>query len=161
MADGYDSLAQECRSLLSDSSPTVSKMANFSALVFHSVPEINWCGFYLAQHECLSLGPFQGRVACTQIEFGKGVCGTAARERRTLLVDDVDQFPGHIVCDAASRSELVIPLVAANTLLGVFDVDAPVPGRFGPEDQQGFEGLIDIFIDMTQAENLARLAAAN
>ncbi|MFV8248862.1 GAF domain-containing protein [Bdellovibrio bacteriovorus] len=124
-------------------------LANFSALLKQHLPEINWVGFYLLHNNELLLSSFQGLPACTRIAIGKGVCGTAAKTLQTQLVADVDQFPGHIVCDAASKSEIVVPLILNGKLLGVLDVDAPVLNRFDNEDQKGLEGLVQILISKT------------
>lgn len=143
-ADGtvYAELAQQLRGLLEGERDGLANAANFSALLFHAVPNLNWAGFYFLRGQELVLGPFQGKPACVRIPLGKGVCGTAARERRTLVVDDVHAFPGHIACDPASRSELVVPLVAQDRLIGVWDVDSPLLHRFGERDQVGMETLV-------------------
>ena len=120
--------------------------ANMSALIFTSLPDLNWAGFYFLRGDTLVLGPFQGKPACVRIAVGKGVCGTAAAERRTLRVEDVDAFPGHIACDSASRSELVVPLIRNGAVIGVLDIDSPVPARFGAIDQAGLERLAAIFV---------------
>jgi GAF domain-containing protein len=125
-------------------------LANVSALLKQHLPEINWVGFYLACGNELLLGSFQGLPACTRIAMGKGVCGTAAAQRATQLVADVDQFPGHIVCDSASRSEIVVPLLLGSRLIGVLDIDAPVLARFSNEDQEGLEELVKILITKTE-----------
>ncbi len=141
-------LIAECQSLILPNSPFLTNAANFAAWIFHQFEDINWAGFYLARSEGLWLGPFQGKPACTFIEFGKGVCGTAALQRSVLVVPDVRTFPGHIVCDPISLSEAVFPLVKGNTLWGVFDLDSPKLNRFAaltPTLQQ----LIRIFVDRT------------
>jgi GAF domain-containing protein len=122
----------------------IANLANCSALLFDQMPDLNWAGFYLVEPATgdLVVGPFQGRPACARIAPGRGVCGTALAERRTLLVPDVHAFPGHIACDAASRSELVIPLVHDGHVLGVLDLDSPTPARFTPDDQAGLEQLV-------------------
>ncbi|MDR5827263.1 GAF domain-containing protein [Caballeronia sp. LP006] len=143
----YDDLLQQVRSLLADESDFIANAANFSALVFHSLPDLNWAGFYLFDGAELVVGPFQGKPACVRIALGRGVCGTAARDRRTQVVPDVEAFPGHIACDSASRSEIVVPLVdAAGALIGVWDVDSPIPGRFDDEDATGMEALCTAFV---------------
>ena len=113
----------------------VANAANMAAILFHGLPEVNWAGFYFLQGDTLVLGPFQGRIACVRIPLGRGVCGTAAARRETVVVADVHGFPGHIACDAASRSEIVVPLIRDGRLLGVLDVDSPVPDRFGEADR--------------------------
>ena len=138
----YAELAQQLRGLLEGERDGLANAANFSALLFHAVPNLNWAGFYFLRGQELVLGPFQGKPACVRIPLGKGVCGTAARERRTLVVDDVHAFPGHIACDPASRSELVVPLVAQDRLIGVWDVDSPLLHRFGERDQASMETLV-------------------
>jgi GAF domain-containing protein len=125
-------------------------LANFSALLNQHLPEINWVGFYLACGEELLLSSFQGLPACTRIKIGKGVCGAAAQTLQTQLVPDVDQFPGHIVCDSKSRSEVVIPLLLGDRLLGVLDIDAPVLSRFDEEDVRGLQAFCEILIQKTQ-----------
>ncbi len=117
-----------------------------AALVYHRLPELNWAGFYFARGGELVLGPFQGRPACVRIAWGKGVCGAAASRGRSIVVPDVDAFPGHIACDAASRSELAVPLVAADRVVGVLDLDSPRRGRFDDEDRAGVERLVSILL---------------
>jgi L-methionine (R)-S-oxide reductase len=124
-------------------------LANVSALLKQHLPEINWVGFYLACGEELLLSSFQGLPACTRIKFGKGVCGTAAANQKTMLVADVDQFPGHIVCDSASRSEIVVPLIVGDKVIAVLDVDSPLLNRFDEVEQQGLEKVIQILIAAT------------
>ncbi|MBO9667902.1 MAG: GAF domain-containing protein [Bdellovibrio sp.] len=125
-------------------------LANFSALLNQHLPEINWVGFYLNHNNELLLSSFQGLPACTRIKIGKGVCGTAAQTREAQLVPDVDQFPGHIVCDANSRSEVVIPLLLEDKLLGVLDIDSPVLNRFDQADVEGLQAFCEILIRVTQ-----------
>lgn len=120
----------------------IANMANVAALIWQAIPDLNWAGFYRFDGSELVLGPFQGKAACIRIPLDKGVCGAAARLRATQRVDDVFAFPGHIACDAASRSELVVPIVVADRLVGVLDLDSPSPGRFAPDDQAGAEALI-------------------
>lgn len=124
-------------------------LANAAALLKQHLPEINWVGFYLNCNNELLLSSFQGLPACTRIAFGKGVCGTAAQKKSTMLVDDVDRFPGHIVCDSASRSEMVVPLLLQGRVLGVLDIDAPVLARFTNEDQSGLEKFVQILVEST------------
>lgn len=124
-------------------------LANVSALLNQHLPDINWVGFYLNHQHELLLSSFQGLPACTRIAIGKGVCGTTALTRTTLIVPDVDQFPGHIVCDSASRSEIVIPLIYQERLLGVLDIDAPILNRFDEQDRQGLEKIVRLLVDKT------------
>ena len=143
----YRELASQLSGLLHDERNFIANAANLSALVFDLVPDLNWAGFYfLRPNDELVLGPFQGKVACVRIPVGKGVCGAAAAQRQTMLVPDVHAFPGHIACDAASRSELVVPLVKDGRVLGVLDLDSPSPNRFDAEDQAGLEVLAAIYV---------------
>jgi GAF domain-containing protein len=142
----YARLAQELAALLAGESDRVANAANTAALIFDALPEVNWAGFYFLKGGELIVGPFQGKPACVRIALGRGVCGTAAAQRRTLVVPDVHQFPGHIACDAASRSEIVVPLMAGGTLLGVLDIDSPRPARFDEADVRGLESLADLFL---------------
>ena len=136
----YPALAQQMQTLVSGEPDRVANLANASALIHGALQQVNWTGFYLLQGDTLVLGPFQGKPACIRIPLGRGVCGTAAAQRATQRVDDVHAFPGHIACDPASRSELVIPLIQGDgTVLGVLDLDSPVPGRFTPADAAGLE----------------------
>ena len=144
----YPLLAQQIAALAEDAQP-LSTLANASALLYEALPDINWAGFYLASGDMLHLGPFQGRTACTQIPFGRGVCGTAAATRQVQVVQDVERFPGHIACDSASNSELVVPLVKNGQLIGVLDLDSPLLARFTPQDQVGIERLAEIFLRLT------------
>ena len=147
-SEQYAELADQARGLLHGERDRVANAANLSALVFHALPELNWVGFYFYDGTELVVGPFQGRPACVRIALGKGVCGTAAQSKRTQRVADVDAFPGHIPCDSASRSELVVPLFdVTGALLGVFDLDSPVADRFDAEDQQGLEHIAALFVD--------------
>ena len=144
----YDDLAQQARGLLAGEVSLIANAANFSALVFHSLPEVNWAGFYLFDGTELVVGPFQGKPACIRIALGRGVCGTAAQSRQTQLIRDVNAFDGHIACDAASQSEVVVPLIKTDgSLLGVWDVDSPVIDRFDDEDRAGMEALCAVFMD--------------
>jgi L-methionine (R)-S-oxide reductase len=138
-SDLYRELAAQLSALIENETDPVANMANCAALIFHSVPKLNWAGFYLLKGGELVLGPFQGRLACVRIAFGRGVVGTAAEKRTPIRVADVNQFPGHIACDSASKSEIVVPLVSNDShLLGVLDVDSPELDRFDPEDEAGF-----------------------
>ena len=136
---GYAELTGDLEALLAGESDAIANAANTAALLFETLPEINWAGFYFLRDGELVLGPFQGRPACVRIALGRGVCGTAAERRATLVVPDVHAFPGHIACDTASRSEVVVPLIADGQLLGVLDIDSPLPGRFDEEDARGLE----------------------
>ena len=147
----YDELAQQARALLHGERDRTANAANLSALVYHALPQLNWVGFYFYDGTELVVGPFQGHPACVRIALGKGVCGTAAVTKRTQRIADVDAFPGHIPCDSASRSELVVPLFdAAGALIGVFDLDSPVLERFDGEDQRGLEAIASIFVESLQ-----------
>jgi GAF domain-containing protein len=145
----YASLAEQLRSLLEGERDFIANAANLSALLYHSLPDLNWAGFYLQKDGELVLGPFQGKPACVRIAMGKGVCGTAAAQRQTILVDNVHDFPGHIACDSASNSEIVVPLIKQERLLGVLDLDSPLFARFDDEDALGLNGLVEIFIAMS------------
>ncbi|PJI49955.1 MAG: GAF domain-containing protein [Pseudomonas sp.] len=146
---GYALLAAQAESLFADERDFIANAAQFSALLFNELPDLNWAGFYLNRNEELVLGPFQGQVACVRIPFSKGVCGAAARTRETQRVEDVHAFPGHIACDSASNSELVVPLVKDGRLIGVLDLDSPKVGRFSEDDQAGIERLADIFLRLS------------
>lgn len=142
----YAQLAAELASLLSGEHDPIANAANTAALIFDALPDINWAGFYFLKSDALVVGPFQGKPACTRIPLGKGVCGTAAAERRTIVVPDVHEFPGHIACDAASRSEIVVPLFAGERLLGVLDIDSPRVARFDEADARGLERLAAVLL---------------
>lgn len=143
---GYALLAAQLQALLAGERDFIANAAQLAAFLFHELGELNWAGLYLNRDEELVLGPFQGKVACVRIPFGCGVCGAAASSRQTQRVDDVHAFPGHIACDAASSSELVVPLVKDGRLIAVLDLDSPRPGRFAAEDQAGIEHLAQIFL---------------
>ncbi|HTW70538.1 MAG TPA: GAF domain-containing protein [Acetobacteraceae bacterium] len=140
----YDALGRELDALLRGETDSVANAANAAAAIYHALPALNWAGFYFLRGGELVLGPFQGRPACVRIALGRGVCGTAALRRQPVLVADVAAFPGHIACDTASRSELVVPLLAGDRLLGVLDLDSPALGRFDATDQAGCERLAEI-----------------
>ncbi len=140
-------LAAQVRSLLAGERDFIANAANFSSLVYHSLPDLNWAGFYLFKDGELVLGPFQGKPACIRIGLGKGVCGTAAMSRSTIVVNNVNEFPGHIACDSDSNAEIVVPLLAGERLLGVFDVDSPSLSRFDDEDAAGLNRLVKIFME--------------
>ena len=143
----YAQLLAQARALVAGETDRIATAANLSALAYHSLPDLNWVGFYFYDGNELVVGPFQGLPACVRIALDKGVCGAAARTRQTQRVEDVDAFPGHIACDAASRSELVVPLVKDDRLIGVFDLDSPRVGRFDEDDQQGLDAIAQAFLD--------------
>jgi len=143
----YAQLVAQARALIQGEPDHVANAANLAALVYHALPDLNWVGFYFYDGAELVVGPFQGLPACVRIALDKGVCGAAARTRQTQRVADVEAFPGHIACDAASRSELVVPLVHDGELVGVFDLDSPRVNRFDEEDQQGLEAVAQAFLD--------------
>ncbi len=138
----YELVHAQLKALLEGETNIIPNLANTSALLKQAMQDINWVGFYLMEKRELLLGPFQGKPACIHIPLGKGVCGTAAAQNGTLLVPDVYAFPGHIACDSASRSELVIPIRAKGAVIGVLDIDSPLPGRFDTEDQSGLEEVV-------------------
>jgi GAF domain-containing protein len=142
----YAELEAQARALLEGEEDFIANAANFSALLFYALPDLNWAGFYLLKGGELVLGPFQGKPACVRIRLGSGVCGTAAEARRTLVVKNVHEFPGHIACDTASNSEIVVPLLRGEELLGVLDLDSPVLGRFDEEDAEGLEKLARVLV---------------
>lgn len=143
----YAQLVEQARALLAGERDRIANAANLSALVYHALPSLNWAGFYFFDGEELVVGPFQGLPACVRIPLDKGVCGAAARTRETQRVADVHAFPGHIACDSASRSELVVPLVRDGELIGVFDLDSPEPDRFDSDDQHGLEAIAQAFVE--------------
>jgi L-methionine (R)-S-oxide reductase len=144
-AELYQQLTAQCRALIEDETDPVANMANCAALIFNSVPRVNWAGFYLLKGGGLVLGPFQGQPACVRIALGRGVCGTAAERHSTLRVADVTEFPGHIACDSASRSEIVVPMLTDDShLIGVLDVDSPELDRFDAEDEAGLSAIAKI-----------------
>ena len=145
--DQYAQLLEQARALLHDERDRIANAANLSALVYNALPQLNWVGFYFFDGTELVVGPFQGLPACVRIPLDRGVCGAAASTRETQRVEDVHAFPGHIACDSASRSELVVPLVKDGALLGVFDLDSPVPARFDVEDQRGLEAIASAFVE--------------
>lgn len=147
----YAQLLEQARALMHGERDRTANAANLSSLVFHALPDLNWVGFYFFDGTELVVGPFQGHPACVRIALGKGVCGTAAQTRTTQRIADVDAFPGHIPCDSASRSELVVPLYVGERLLGVFDLDSPVLDRFDADDQAGLEAIARAFIETVEA----------
>ena len=145
----YQILSQDLIQIFKVERDFIANAANFSSLLYHSLPGLNWTGFYIYKEDQLVLGPFQGKPACIRISIGKGVCGKAAAEMQTMLVEDVLSFPGHIACDAASRSEIVIPLINNGKLIGLLDLDSPQKARFDREDKENLETMIQIFCDKT------------
>jgi len=146
----YDQLAAQLSSLLAGEHDLIANAANFSSLIFHSLPDLNWAGFYFLKDDELVLGPFQGKPACVRIAVGQGVCGAAARSCVTTIVPNVHEFPGHIACDSASNSEIVVPLMKGERLLGVLDLDSPVPARFDEEDAIGLNRLVSVLIKSSE-----------
>ena len=144
----YEALCMKLTGLLDGVPHRIANLANASALIYESLEDLNWAGFYLLEGETLVLGPFQGRPACIEIPMGRGVCGTAAQTGQTQLVPDVHLFPGHIACDSASNSEIVVPLRVDGKVVGVLDLDSPWPGRFTVEDQAGLEAVGSIVSQM-------------
>ena len=142
----YAELAQQLDALLAGERDAIANAANTAALIFNTLPDLNWAGFYFLRGGTLVLGPFQGKPACVRIAVGRGVCGTAAQRRQTLRVEDVNAFSDHIACDSASRSELVVPLIRDRSVIGVLDLDSPTPARFGEIDQEGLERMAAIFV---------------
>ena len=142
----YGELASQLAALLAGEPDLIANIANMAALIYHGLPALNWAGFYLARNGELVLGPFQGKPACVRIPWGQGVCGAAAARGTAIVVPDVDAFPGHIACDAASRAELVVPLHSAGRVVGVLDLDSPRPGRFDEEDRAGCKRLVALLL---------------
>ncbi len=155
----YQHICEQLQLLLGDEKNFVANAANTSALLFEQLPDISWAGFYMASGKELVLGPFQGKPACARIPFGKGVCGTAAAEQRTLVVPDVNEFSGHIACDPASRSEIVAPLLNWGRLIGVLDIDSASLNRFDEEDQEGIESIASVFVALQNTDDLPDFSA--
>jgi L-methionine (R)-S-oxide reductase len=153
-ADAYRELNSQLAAVLAGESNGLANAANMAAILWHSLPDLNWAGFYFLRGRELVLGPFQGKVACVRIAMGKGVCGAAAERRETVIVRDVSLFPGHIACDAASRSEIVVPLVSGGRLLGVLDLDSPLLARFDEDDAGGLSESVGVLL---QHSDLSRL----
>ena len=151
-ASAYAELQKSLRALLTGEHDMIACAANTAALLYWSLPQLNWAGFYLVEPTSgdLLLGPFQGKPACVRISMGKGVCGTAAARRETVVVQDVHAFPGHIACDSASNSEVVVPIVDGERLIGVLDLDSPVHARFDDVDAGGLEALVRVFVAATR-----------
>jgi GAF domain-containing protein len=145
----YKLINAQVQALISGESDTVANMANIAAVLFNNLEQINWAGFYLYKEKQLVLGPFQGQPACIRIPMGKGVCGTSAATKQTLIVKDVHEFEGHIACDAASNSEIVVPILVNDELFGVLDIDSPVTARFDDDDKLGLELLVKTFSEAT------------
>ncbi len=143
---GYEGLLEQASALLSGQNDLIANAANLSSFLFYTLEDVNWAGFYFLKGGLLLVGPFQGKPACVSIPLGTGVCGKAAETREVQRVADVHAFEGHIACDAASRSEIVIPLIREGKLIGVLDIDSPVENRFGPEDERFLVGIAAIFI---------------
>lgn len=150
--DLYDQLATQLSSLLAGERDLIANAANFAALIFHSLPDLNWAGFYFAKDGELVLGPFQGKPACIRIRVGQGVCGAAAAKCATTIVPNVHEFPGHIACDMESNSEIVVPLLKNERLIGVLDLDSPSLSRFDEDDAAGLETLVKILLASTGAD---------
>lgn len=156
----YQRICEQLQELLGNESNFVANAANTSALLFQSLPDVNWVGFYIAEGEELVLGPFQGKPACMRIPFGKGVCGAAARKQETIVVTDVKRFPGHIACDTASQSEIVVPLLNWGKVLGVLDIDSAALNRFDHEDEEGLESVVSVFLSSQLTNDLPDLSEA-
>jgi len=145
-AEIYSELLSQAQALLEGERDPIANAANLASLIFHALPELNWVGFYRTAGGELVLGPFHGKPACVRIALGEGVCGTAARERRTIVVPNVDEFPGHIACDSASRSEVVVPIVHGAAVVGVLDLDSPKLARFDAEDARALEAIARLYV---------------
>jgi len=154
----YSDLRRDVSSLLTEETDPIANAANCAALVYHLMPDVNWAGFYFLQGDTLVLGPFQGRPACVRIALGRGVCGTAAQRRETIVVPDVHQFPGHIACDAVSRSEIVVPLIHDGHVLGVLDVDSPRLDRFNQDDRSTLEHVAQVWLRSSETSLVAALS---
>ncbi len=154
----YQRICEELGELLRSETDFIANAANTAAHLFQGVPDINWVGFYLVKGDELVLGPFQGKPACARIPVGKGVCGMAAQQRKTMVVPDVDAFPGHIACDTASRSEIVVPLLNWGKLLGVLDVDSASLDRFNEEAREGFESIVSVFLSSPVTDDMPDLS---
>jgi len=143
----YVSMAQQLRALLNGERNLIANAANLASLIYHTLPDVNWAGFYFRHGTELVLGPFQGKPACVRIAIGKGVCGLSAAQCETIIVPNVHEFPGHIACDEASNSEIVVPVFDGEDVLGVLDLDSPVPARFDEQDAEGLNELVTIFVE--------------
>jgi len=151
----YRELRDQALGLFAVERDGLANAANLTAMIYATLPDLNWVGFYFLQRDELVLGPFQGKIACVRIALGRGVCGTAAARGETLVVPDVHAFPGHIACDAASQSEIVVPLLQNDRLLGVLDLDSPLLGRFDAEDTAGLESLVAVFLAGSELKRLS------
>lgn len=154
----YQEICTELQELLGEEKDFIANAANTSALLFHRLPDVNWVGFYTAERRELVLGPFQGKPACVRIPFGKGVCGTAAANHETMIVPDVSRYPGHIACDSASKSEIVVPLLNWGKLLGVLDIDSSSEDRFDEDDREGIESVVAVFLASQATQDLPDLS---
>ena len=152
-AELFADLSAQLRSLLEGERDFIANAANLSSLLFYSLPDLNWAGLYILRGGELVLGPFQGKPACVRIPLGQGVCGTAANRQQTIVVDNVHDFPGHIACDSASNSEIVVPIVSEGRLIGVLDLDSPSFSRFDDDDARGLNELVEIFVAATSSES--------
>jgi L-methionine (R)-S-oxide reductase len=146
----YQGLVAQLREVLEGERDLVANAANLAALLYHTLPGLNWAGFYFLKGDVLVLGPFQGKLACTRIAMGNGVCGTAASLRETVVVENIHEFPGHIACDGASNAEIVVPILKDGKVAGVLDLDSPILGRFDNEDRAGLESLVEVFVERTE-----------
>jgi len=154
-AEAYRQLNTQLAAVLTGERDGVANTANMAALLYQALPGLNWAGFYFLRDGGLVLGPFQGKVACIRIALGRGVCGTAAQRRETIVVPDVEAFPGHIACDHASRSEIVVPLLRDGKIFGVLDLDSPLPARFDAEDAAGLQAAVDLLLEGSDLDRLA------
>jgi GAF domain-containing protein len=150
----YREIGVQLTGLFSGERSGLANAANMCALLYQLLPDVNWAGYYFLQGKELVLGPFQGKIACVRIELGRGVCGTAAQRREILVVPDVHEFPGHIACDAASRSEIVLPLVQKDQLVGVLDLDSPSPARFDDQDRNGLAAAAQLLLESSDLSRL-------
>ena len=157
----YAHICEQLQGLLGNETDRIANAANTTSLLFHLLPDVNWAGFYYLHGHELVLGPFQGKPACVRIPVGRGVCGAAAEQRQTVVVPDVNAFPGHIACDSASRSEIVVPLVNWGRVIGVLDVDSPLPGRFDEEDREGLESIVAILLAADAGNDMPDLTDAD
>ncbi len=146
----YAEILEQIKAVVLDERDAVANMANISSVIFNNLKDINWAGFYILKKDTLVLGPFQGRPACVRIKKGKGVCGACVNRKETIIVDDVHSFPGHIACDTASESELVVPIIKNGIFYGVLDIDSPVKKRFGPQEKYFFEKAAEFFKEYSE-----------
>lgn len=153
----YDLLIKQLPHVLEGETNVITNFANFSSLLFNSMSDVNWVGFYIFTGKELLLGPFQGKPACVRLQIGKGVCGTSFSQNKTIIVQDVDKFPGHIACDADSKSEIVIPIVKNEKLYGVLDIDSPNLSRFDENDSKYLEILLNLLVEHSDIEELSRI----